>query len=122
MNKIKKIVSVLALTLGIGLFLAPATVGAVNVYEPCTANSDSSVCASNDDKVDSLIKTIVNVMIYAIGATSIIVIIIAGFVYTTSNGEPAQIKKAKDTLTYAIAGLVIALLAYSIVNWIVDKL
>jgi multisubunit Na+/H+ antiporter MnhB subunit len=48
-------------------------------------------------------------------------IIIGGIRYTTSNGESSQIKSAKDTIMYAVIGLVVAILAYSIVNFVVDQ-
>ena len=119
MKRISKIVAILAVIIGLGASFVPATVGAVNVFDACDSNSDSKVCASDGDKVQALFKTIVDVMIYLIGIVSVIVVIISGFIYTTSNGEPAQVKKAKDTLTYAVAGLVIAIMAYAIVNWVI---
>ena len=45
-------------------------------------------------------------------------IIYGGVLYTTSAGDPGKVKKAKDTILYGIIGLVIAVLAFAIVNFI----
>lgn len=126
MKKVSSIVATLALVLGVGLVFAPSA-GAVNVYESCngpdgasgTADDvESAVCKSTSDDANALINTIVNLLIFFIGVVSVIVIIISGFTYVTSNGNKDQVTKAKNTLTYAIVGLVVAILAYAIVNWV----
>ena len=64
------------------------------------------------------IKMIINGVIGIIGAVAVIMIIIGGVNYTTSQGDPGKVKKAKDTILYGIIGLVIALLAFAIVNFV----
>jgi len=121
MKKFREIISVVALICGLGLAFAPAA-NAVNVFDPCIDSNgnvvDSAVCKNTGDDANNIIKTVVDITIYAVAAVSVVVIIISGFIYATSSGEAAQIKKAKDTLTYAIAGMVIAICAYAIVNWV----
>lgn len=121
MKKISKLIASLALIVGFSLATATA-VSAVNVYEPCASGSDSAVCNSTDDNINSIIGTVVDLLIYAIGITSVIVIIVSGFTYVTADGKQEQITKAKNTLTYAIVGLVIAILAYAIVNYVLKWL
>ena len=65
------------------------------------------------------LKTIVNVLLFVIGAVAVIMLIIGGLRYTTSNGDASAIKGAKDTILYAIIGIVVAILAYAIVNFVV---
>ena len=48
-------------------------------------------------------------------------IIFGGFQYTTSAGDPGKVKKAKDTILYGIIGLVVAMLAYAIVNFVLSN-
>jgi len=50
-----------------------------------------------------------------------VVIILGGVQYTTSAGASDKVKKAKDTIMYGIIGLVVALLAYAIVNFILSS-
>ena len=66
-----------------------------------------------------IIKNIVNILLFVIGAVSVIMIVIGGLKYVISNGDSSQVKSAKDTIFYAVIGLIIAILAYAIVNWVI---
>ena len=112
--------------LGVGLLLAPAgTVAAVNVdpfAKVCDGKAgvkDSQVCDAKNDSIAPVITTVINVLLFAVGIISVIMIIIGGITYATSAGEAANVTRAKNTILYAIVGLVIAFLAYAIVNWVV---
>jgi len=63
-------------------------------------------------------KTIVNVLLYIVGALSVIMLIYGGIRYTVSGGNDKNIAAAKNTIMYAIIGLVISFLAYAIINWV----
>ena len=67
---------------------------------------------------DGLIKKVVNLLLWAIGIVSVIMIIIGGIRYATSNGDSTQVTAAKNTIMYAVIGLVIAIFAYAIVNFV----
>ena len=67
---------------------------------------------------DGLIKKVVNLLLWAIGIVSVIMIIIGGFRYATSNGDSNQVSAAKNTIMYAVIGLVIAIFAYAIVKFV----
>lgn len=67
------------------------------------------------------IQTIVNILLFVLGAIAVIAIIIGGIRYTTSNGDQGQLKQAKDTILYAVVGLIVAILAYAIVNFIIGQ-
>lgn len=71
---------------------------------------------------DSIFKTVVNILLYIIGAVSVIMLIVGGIRYTVSNGDSNQVTAAKNTIMYALIGLIIAFLAYAIVNWILTGL
>ena len=45
-------------------------------------------------------------------------IVIGGVSYATSQGDPGKVKKGKDTIMYGIIGMIIALLAFAIVNFV----
>lgn len=66
------------------------------------------------------IKVVVNVLMFIVGAVSVIMIIIGGLKYVASNGDSNQIQSAKNTILYAVIGIVVALLAFAIVNFVVD--
>ena len=65
------------------------------------------------------IKNVINVLLFILGAIAVIMIVIGGIKYTISNGDASNIKSAKDTILYAVIGLIIALMAYAIVNFVV---
>ncbi len=82
--------------------------------------------ASNPDNCSSdlnvVIRTIINAIVFAIGMVAVIMIIIGGISYATSQGDPGKVKKGKDTIMYGIIGLVIALLAFAIVNFVLQAI
>ncbi len=81
-------------------------------------------CAKSTDQKGNLGNVIVqvtNVLLFLIGAISVIMIIIGGIKYVLSNGDSNAVKSAKDTILYAVIGLVVALLAYAIVNFVLDS-
>ena len=79
---------------------------------------------SPDEGVPSLgsqIQIIVNILLFILGAIAVVMIVIGGIRYATSGGDSSQITSAKNTILYAVVGLVVAILAYAIVNFILDQ-
>lgn len=77
-----------------------------------------------DNKADDLptrIISIVNGIIGVLAIICVIVIIIGGVSYMTSAGDAGKVKKAKDTILYALIGLIICALAAAIVNFVITK-
>lgn len=72
--------------------------------------------------VPDTIQDIINILLYVIGAAAVLMIVIGGFRYVTSNGEPAAASKAKTTIIYALIGVVVAVMAYGIVNFILNNI
>lgn len=66
--------------------------------------------------------TIVNVLLFIIGAISVIMLIIGGIRYTLSGGDSGAVTSAKNTILYAIIGLVVAFLAFAIVNFVLGSI
>lgn len=74
------------------------------------------------DGDDGLIKTVVNVLLWAVGILSVIMIIFSGLRYITSAGDASKTKSAQSTLTYSVVGLIVAIMAYAIVNMVTNRL
>ena len=114
----------MALAFGVllgGAALVPAA--SVSAYDPLAdvcASSDNAVCDHKDEDATDLIGTVVNTMLFIVGALAVVMIIFGGILYVTSTGDSGRVSKAKNTLTYSIVGLVVAFLAYAIVNWVFD--
>jgi TRAP-type C4-dicarboxylate transport system permease small subunit len=114
------LISLVAIT-GLALVAVPA--GAVNVFEACTGVQNNTVCEATktDTSAGDAIRNVVNVLLYLLGATAVIVIVVGGIMYSTSGGESANVTKAKNMIMYAVIGLVLALLAYAIVNFVIAR-
>jgi hypothetical protein len=85
------------------------------------AASDSCATKATQRSVDSAVKTAVNILSYVAGVASIIMIVIGGIKYAASGGDSNAISSAKNTLLYAVVGLVIALLAQALVRFVFGK-
>lgn len=135
---LKKSLASVFIVLGLTLVPATGSVSAINVFEKgCpgpggsapTANNASgasgggaTICgATGTDKAPDILRTVINTIILVLGMIAVIMIVIGGIRYTTSNGDASQTKAAKDTILYAVVGLVIAILAFPIVNFVLDR-
>lgn len=70
--------------------------------------------------LNDMIKSVLNWVFGIIGIVAVIMIIIGGFNMMISSGDPGKVKKGKDTILYGIIGLVIAILAFAIVNFVIN--
>ncbi len=76
----------------------------------------------NVGELDDTIIGILNGVIGLLSTVAVIYIIVGGVGYMTSNGDSSKVKKAKDTIFYAAIGLIICILAATIVNFVISKL
>ena len=106
-----------------GLALSTALVAAPVAVESASAQvidglNMTKTADTQNTSVDTLIRNVINILLWAIGIVSVIMIIIGGIRYATSNGDSNQVTAAKNTIMYAVIGLVIAIFAYAIVNFV----
>ena len=73
------------------------------------------------DGESGLIKRVVNIMLFIIGAVSVIMLILGGIRYTLSGGDQTAVTSAKNTILYAIVGIIVAIFAYAIVNFVLNQ-
>lgn len=109
----------------IAVTFAVVTAGTADVLALDPANSVNDGIRAAGGKgggvnLSGAIKDIINLLLFILGAIAVIMIVIGGIKYTTSNGDASNVKSAKDTIMYAVIGLVVAMLAYAIVNFVVD--
>jgi hypothetical protein len=71
---------------------------------------------------NGLFKKISNILIFLIGAVSVIMLIIGGFRYVLSGGDSNAVESAKNTILYAIIGIIVALLSYAAVSFVISNL
>ncbi|MDO4747274.1 MAG: pilin [Candidatus Saccharibacteria bacterium] len=67
-------------------------------------------------------KQITNTILYIVGIIAVVMLIVGGIKYLLSGGDSKKVTDAKNTVLYAIIGLVIAFLAYAIVNFVITAL
>lgn len=100
-----------------------APVGAVNAFDGICdgeAGGSSVVCDNKDDDVNNIVATVINTLLFVVGILSVIMLIVGGIRYTTSAGNANNVTAAKNTITYAIVGLVVSLAAFAVVNWVMS--
>jgi hypothetical protein len=137
LNKIKKLIagSVAAALLALGAVpaVAMAAPGDADIQNATCKGAnlnlaggvDSQTCRNvtqnTGDDANDLVATIINIFSIIVGVVSVIMIIYGGFRYITSGGESSNITAAKNTILYAIIGLVIVALAQFIVKFVLGK-
>lgn len=115
-------------------FLTPVAVNAATVCNPATIDVNTSAIGAGADCVrptnaDSplfgtggIFVTVTNLLIFIIGAIAVIMLIIGGIRYTVSQGDQNAITGAKNTILYAIIGIVVAVLAFGAVQFVTSQL
>ena len=78
--------------------------------------------AATEDSGSRVAQNIINTVIGISSTVALVFIIIGGVKYMTANGDSGKITKAKDTILYAVIGLIVCALSYGIVNWIISTL
>lgn len=135
MNKIKKILLVTAMAFGLssfGLVLAPTTTNAQFKDQVCQGvglTNGSADCGSADPNdpnsaqgtVARIISQVINIMSILVGVMAVIMIIISGIRFITSGGDPNNVGAAKNTIIYAIVGLVVVAMSQVIVRFVLTR-
>jgi len=104
-------------------FITPASAFASTPFNACknVVSGNTAVCSGDAKDAKEIAKNIISVLLWIVGMASIIVIVYSGITFVTSAGNPSQITRAKTMLLYAVVGLVVSILAYAIVNFIVEN-
>jgi len=96
------------------------TTGLANVG----SNTPSDTCAgdaSSSNQLQNILTLVVNIFSFIVGIIAVIMIIIGGIKYITSGGESSNVSGAKNTIIYAIIGLIIVALAQVLVHFVLAK-
>jgi len=106
---------------GVFAVAAVSNVSALTLQEGAQA-AQCDGCPSNLFGDDGVFKQITNTILYIVGIIAVIMLIIGGIKYVISGGDAKKVTDAKNTILYAIIGLVIAFFAYAIVNFVISAL
>ena len=91
--------------------------GAISGINSARGDGVPDNLASGDD---SIIRRVINLMLYAVGVISVIMLIYGGFRYVISGGQKESVTAAKNTILYAIVGLIISIFSYAIVKFVIS--
>lgn len=92
--------------------------GGLEAGADCARGTDQQANLFGDG---GIFRTITNVLLFIIGAISVIMLIIGGIRYVVSGGDSSAVTAAKNTILYAVIGIIVALLAYALVNFVIDS-
>jgi uncharacterized membrane protein len=101
---------------GIASNVASGAAAAANGNVDCTSTN----LTNSQKDITTLAQQVVQIFSIVVGAISIIMIIYGGFRYITSGGDSNRVGSAKNTLIYAIIGLIIVALAQLIVHFVLS--
>lgn len=117
-------------------FITPTLVLAADPAPAATAQSDIcsgvngstvtkdgvTTCTTGGLTLNKVLKAVLDVLSWIIGVVAVIMVIISGFKYITSGGDSNAVSSAKNTLIYALIGLIIVALAQFLVHFVINSL
>lgn len=87
----------------------------------CAKGSNTPTSLFGDGTDGGIFQTVANVLLFIVGAVSVIMLIVGGIRYTISQGDSGAVTSAKNTILYAIIGIVVSLLAFAVVNFVITS-
>lgn len=121
MKKILRIILPVLIMGVITVVIASGSVSALTLQEGAEA-ARCDGCPRDLFGDTGVFKQVTNTILYIVGIVAVIMLIIGGIRYVISGGDSKKVTDAKNTILYAIIGLVIAFLAFAIVNFVVSAL
>ena len=120
----KLITLALASIVGVGILSASPVLAVDDVCSSSAAQAvkDAAGCNGTSDQLPIVIQNILYSVIAVVGIVSVIFIIVGGVQYIASSGDAGKAKKAKDTILYAVIGLIVSALAFVIVNFVLSTI
>jgi len=105
-----------SMTLGYASSLKGDACAGLNTLATGSTN-DTSCGSSGESSIKNIVSEVVKILSLVVGIASIIVIIIAGLNFVTAGGDASKVSSAKNTLIYALIGVVIAVSAQFLVHF-----
>jgi hypothetical protein len=117
-------VMALTLLLGSGLAASPALAAPTDAAKDnvCQGVSGTgSNCGAGGAELSTVMKAVLNIMSVIAGIAAIIMIVVGGLKYITSEGDAQAVSSAKRTIIYALVGLVVVAAAQTMVRYVLKK-
>ena len=105
-----------------GFAVLPAIANAATKNDICQGVAlTGGTCTGGDTDINKVIQQVINILSIIVGVIAVIMIIIGGLRYITSGGDSNNISGAKNTIIYAVIGLVVVAMAQVIVRFVLSK-
>ena len=115
---LKRIGAGLLSVLFMALVILPAIqVGAQGTDDPLNIKNVDVGLTANDTSPVTLVTDLVKIVLGLMGLVAVIIVLYAGFIWMTAQGDEDKVKKAKDMLKNGVIGLIIIVLAYTLASW-----
>lgn len=95
--------------------------GTTDLAVPNGSKDCTGALSGGTTRINNIISDAINIFSIIVGIIAVIMIIVGGFKYITSGGDSGNITSAKNTIIYAVIGLVIVALAQFLVQFVLDK-
>jgi hypothetical protein len=118
-------VSLATLALPSGTAMAAGNTCKPDLQNPLQSGADCSHANGTSNNLfatNGVFQTVANTLIFLVGAVSVVFLIIGGLRYVISNGDSKQVEAAKNTILYAIIGIVVAVIAFALVQFVITAL
>lgn len=108
------------------LALTVSVFGVSQAFAVGTISDGASSARSPQQPIDlfgntGVFSQISSVLLFIVGAVAVIMIVIGGLRYVISGGDASQVQAAKNTILYALVGIIVAILAYAAVNFVIGS-
>ena len=119
MKNVFKLISTFVITLTLS-FAGLTSVSAMTLREGAEA-ARCDGCPADLFGDTGVFKQVTNTILYIVGIIAVIMLIRGGIKYVISGGDSKKVTDAKNTILYAIIGLIISILAFAIVNFVIQE-
>lgn len=130
-NSLKGLLLVPAFALAVSAVVpvpaAQAVAGDCNVSGGLASGKNCAAPSGNAGEASlfgegGIFQTVVNILLFIVGAIAVIMLVIGGIRYVVSGGDQSAVTSAKNTILYAIVGIVVAFLAWAAVDFVITQL
>ncbi len=107
---------------------APAQAACSDGFDSADPLNSGASCAKANGTSNNLFaeggvfQTVANTLVFLVGAVSVIFLIIGGLRYVISQGEKSNVEQAKNTILYAVIGIVVAVISFALVQFVISAL
>ncbi|MGB4762549.1 MAG: hypothetical protein WBP12_04315 [Candidatus Saccharimonas sp.] len=121
MKRLLKILSIPLVALALVVLTTATPVLAVGTISDGADAARGAQQPTNLFGDSGIFSQISSVLLFIVGAIAVIMIVIGGLRYVISGGDASQVQSAKNTILYALVGVIVAILAYAAVNFVIHN-